>query len=1160
MNKCSVDKLKQIQEVLSKPGLKSTIAANPELAVMVTNTIAMVESIPVRKKADKKPTQQTPADVLVDRLIAKEDTSKDYLIAQKEWATNELTVDASKKYKAMIQSILDRANEGLELAKTGTDMTTFVDTFKKDIKDVEKVRTELLQKVFKDELGDSSYNIWFGTGENSELSNLALRPFTYKGKKFHSVEHAYQSLKSGTGLNREIYNDKRWSKEGTKVAKGKTKTENNWNIDVLMKTLMKESFQQNPEAAKDLLDTGSAKLTHTQDKGVWAKEFPRLLTELRTELASGKEVTSNKNILKQIEDVNKGKPAAKHTPKELKKAKIATQYIGLGSTNSSTARYAKVYGDKANTGNYTKDDVVWVSSNGKRNNRVDPLGKGGIKELLDSAIAVGATIVMDTKSHIEKTKYYNIGEVALARYMSNNGYIRNDSSGAGIWTKQNTITINDIVINYNSVPAGTISNMASTDTKTGVITIQKGITSDKVIKYLNTPDSDGKHTKKVRGEVRDIINNNYGIDFNKVIENMDDQDLRKFLLLHEYRQTQQAKKHGNEFITKYKKDPTKYELDADVFALSKLGVIAKSSPIDTKAEISNKTPSAKLPKDYDKFTEGQKQAYKDIVEFVDDPSRDQHILIGAGGTGKTYVIGKVAEMVRDKFQGGVVYAAPTHAAKNQLNLANPKANALTTHKLLGAVPSEEEGIDKGLERVMEGGIPRYSLVIVDEGSMLGENMYNEIMVEAYKQEAKVIFMGDSAQLPPVRTDKDHERIAPHFKNLHSSQKSTMRKINEDKASQAITPTGSVKLSELTETKRFDASSKVGKLINILREATKKNARVEDAFDGKDYSDDKNTLEYYNALDEVLDSFIEEYKNDPVNTRIVTFNNEAQTASNSKRDSVYKLNKQIRAIVNPDNQGTFVEEDKLLAYENLLVDKLSDDANIGKSSTYNVDEVIKTPYVGTEYLTDYKGAVIYDNGNPVKVELEFQEIKVTNVDNPKNVVELKVLTLEGQRKLKELISKFQKDHKENYTKFKFMKTKSAEKLKLKYGNFQYNYSSNAHKTQGQTLKNTYVMYDNIMSSKTNGGSSLSKAKALYTAVSRTSNKLVIIGDTSNMNTQQIPQIQTSQSTDSIVAIEGPTIDTLIDYETETLTDFGDYNHVPLVDMEVDYSNIDRKSVV
>ena len=52
----------------------------------------------------------------------------------------------------------------------------------------------------------------------------------------------------------------------------------------VMKQLILESFKQNPDAAKRLIETGNAELTHKQDRGKWGKEFPKILTEIRSEL------------------------------------------------------------------------------------------------------------------------------------------------------------------------------------------------------------------------------------------------------------------------------------------------------------------------------------------------------------------------------------------------------------------------------------------------------------------------------------------------------------------------------------------------------------------------------------------------------------------------------------------------------------------------------------------------------------------------------------------------------------------------------------------------------------------------------------------------------------------------------------------------------------
>jgi hypothetical protein len=62
-----------------------------------------------------------------------------------------------------------------------------------------------------------------------------------------------------------------------------------------MKQLLKESFEQNPQALQRLLGTGNSILTHIQDKGKWGKEFPKLLMEVRYELKKKQDSYKVKN-------------------------------------------------------------------------------------------------------------------------------------------------------------------------------------------------------------------------------------------------------------------------------------------------------------------------------------------------------------------------------------------------------------------------------------------------------------------------------------------------------------------------------------------------------------------------------------------------------------------------------------------------------------------------------------------------------------------------------------------------------------------------------------------------------------------------------------------------------------------------------------------------
>ena len=141
-------------------------------------------------------------------------------------------------------------------------------------------------------------NVWHGTGENAQFSNLASRPFAANGHAYLSVEHAYQSLKSGA-FDQTTFS--KYKVAGRKIpGQLGTKTEGGWNL-TLMKKLIAASFGQNPAASEALKATGSAVFSHKQDTGVWAKEFPRILSEVRAGLAEPKAVAAPAVATKPVE-------------------------------------------------------------------------------------------------------------------------------------------------------------------------------------------------------------------------------------------------------------------------------------------------------------------------------------------------------------------------------------------------------------------------------------------------------------------------------------------------------------------------------------------------------------------------------------------------------------------------------------------------------------------------------------------------------------------------------------------------------------------------------------------------------------------------------------------------------------------------------------------
>lgn len=145
-------------------------------------------------------------------------------------------------------------------------------------------------------------------------------------------------------------------------------------------------------------------------------------------------------------------------------------------------------------------------------------------------------------------------------------------------TKEHTLNIGGLSIPYETVDAGSITSLASTNMATGRVRIQEGLTAIKVAEYLlNKEEVEGasattkSKTKETRGLVVGALNLKYKINIMGILKGMKDNDqlLRKFLLLHEYRHTLQLKKSGGKdaFKVAYNTDPVKFELDADLFAL-----------------------------------------------------------------------------------------------------------------------------------------------------------------------------------------------------------------------------------------------------------------------------------------------------------------------------------------------------------------------------------------------------------------------------------------------------------------------------------------------------------------------------------------------------------------------------------------------------------------
>ena len=256
-------------------------------------------------------------------------------------------------------------------AKSRDNSNNFNDAYTNNIKITSsKLESQSAQQQVPNGPGsETKINIYAGTNENADLSNFAIRPFKLtweelglgpgydEVEEFQSVEQAFQWLK----VNHPLYNDSSAIEDvsvNTTVSQEIKSTTNgarlrqlgkairgldskSWDVHSSeeMKKLIKASFEQNPQALQRLLATGNATLTHTQDKGKWGTEFPRILMEVREELRNNTQNT-------ELEDTTTTTSKLDEAREKINKLKAESEARVTKSTNfkEDHTYYRKVNG------------------------------------------------------------------------------------------------------------------------------------------------------------------------------------------------------------------------------------------------------------------------------------------------------------------------------------------------------------------------------------------------------------------------------------------------------------------------------------------------------------------------------------------------------------------------------------------------------------------------------------------------------------------------------------------------------------------------------------------------------------------------------------------------------------------------------------------------
>jgi len=152
------------------------------------------------------------------------------------------------------------------------------------------------------------------------------------------------------------------------------------------------------------------------------------------------------------------------------------------------------------------------------------------------------------------------------------------------------------------------------------------------------------------------------------------------------------------------------------------------------------------------FTKDQSKLIKQLHVFLkSDVSRKVFVMKGYAGTGKTSIISAFIQVIGKINYRSMLLAPTGRAAKVISNYS--KKRAFTIHKIIYAYKFEA---GRNVTSIRKNKA-KNTIYIVDEASMIGDNSYNngnslldDLMSFVYSGDnCFVIFVGDTAQLPPV---------------------------------------------------------------------------------------------------------------------------------------------------------------------------------------------------------------------------------------------------------------------------------------------------------------------------------------------------------------------------------------------------------------------------
>lgn len=466
------------------------------------------------------------------------------------------------------------------------------------------------------------------------------------------------------------------------------------------------------------------------------------------------------------------------------------------------------------------------------------------------------------------------------------------------------------------------------------------------------------------------------------------------------------------------------------------------------------------------FTKDQLNAYQSILDFINapyNPSDCKRALIGAAGTGKTYLVKALIKNCNLSYSQ-IGLSAPTHKANRVLaesiGISNVKVNTLASDLGLKLNFDADKFDIKNPPFDPKGRVKLgdYRIYIVDEASMINRDLCTFLEKTCKEKRCKLIYIGDASQLAPVG-----EVYSPAFRAIKFNALNQIVRQEEDNP-----------IRDLLSLLRDDIKNKTFKFIYHITNNREK-------FDNYNIKGFKvcNTQEFANQVNL--------YFNDEQLTKNVDFSKIVAYTN----ICVSKWNKYIRNnIILDANKSIITKNDLIISYTTIV--NQFNEVVIANSEEYIINDIVN--YIHPTY--DIKGFLVkfqaihggkittpifvLDHKDQLSIN-RYVQISNSLVNNAKN----------ANRILKASKWKEYYSFKESCLLLIDIVNPNNGQTLFKR-DLDYGFALTAHKSQGSTFDTVFVDVDDIVFDKT--GKVYTNVeeinRRLYVACSRCKNKLYL----------------------------------------------------------------------